>query len=212
MAVPWPSTAGALLEPVPRCSRVLSKCSICHQGGHVSHRSCIRNRWSAPSSVPTVAIWPTGGANRQVNVWNAHTGEPVHRSLKHGNDFYRLGFSPDGAWLVAGGKVEVRIWDVRSGNAVGSVLRIDNHASEPQFTPDGSRLVTTTVGGRIHIWDWTGAEPALPPFDGGEGNPSTWAAFSPDGQSVAIVGADGCLRSFWNVQTGNPIGELMSVP
>ncbi len=146
---------------------------------------------------------------REVRVWNAHTGEPALPALTHGSIYYSIEFSPDGTRLVAGGREEVRIWDVRSGKTLEFFSGPIHYKSWPHFTPDGRRLVTTTALGRVQVWDLATLEPALPEFDSGEGEPNIWTSFSPDGRSVVVAGANGRVR-LWNVESGNPIGKLMT--
>ena len=167
------------------------------------------NALQSASFSPDGRYLATGNADRSVTVWNARTGEAVHRSLKHENDDPQfLRFSPDGAWLAVAGLKEIRLWDVRSGKTVLPALKGGEVGSHFDFSSDGQQLITLTRSGRLRVWDLAGVGPALPPFFHGDGEPIASAVFSPDGKSVCTASIVGHLR-IWDAVSGLPRGETL---
>ena len=167
------------------------------------------NALQSASFSPDGRYLATGSAERLVTLWNAHTGEVVHRALKHENDEPQLlRFSPNGVWLAVAGLEEVRLWEVRSGKTVLPALKGGEVGSNFDFSSDGQQLITLTRSGRIRVWDLAGVGPALPPFFHGDGEPIASAGFSPDGKSVCTASVVGRLR-IWDAVSGLPRGETL---
>ena len=175
-----------------------------------------RNKLLSASFSPDGRYLATGTVERLVTLWNAHTGEAVHRALKHENvPYHSLRFSPDGAWLAVAGASEVRLWEVRSGKTVGPAWKggesgfYSLYSSDYiSYSSDGQRLITAASSGKIRVWDLAGVGPARPPFSHGLGLPITSAVFSPDGKRVFTVDLMSHLR-IWDVVSGLPRGELL---
>jgi WD40 repeat protein/serine/threonine protein kinase len=132
-----------------------------------------------------------------------------------------LCFSADGRRLLIAWPWNLRIWDVPAGK---ELVRIENkeHAIGPAgaqpfkaacFDPDGKRFLTTSVFGRVRLWDAaTGKALALLDegvsrvYHFGKLGPRNWTAeeacpaqFSPDGRF--ILTSDGQAR-LWDAASG----------
>jgi tetratricopeptide (TPR) repeat protein len=99
------------------------------------------------------------------------------------------------------------VWDVAGGRPVASLRYLDwpsvRHAS---FSPDGRRLVLSSVGGTVDVWDLAAGDRVGPTLRHGR-----WvnrAAFSPDGERIITASKDSTAR-VWAVATGKPLTPLL---
>jgi WD40 repeat protein len=110
-------------------------------------------------------------------------------------------FSPDGESVLtteAGGPA--RIWDAAAGTSLRSLGGTPTAAS---YSPDGSLVVTAEPSG-TRVWQADdGAPVATLPQEG----PVRQAAFGPDGDLVATVGADSKARVF-DARTGDLLATV----
>jgi dipeptidyl aminopeptidase/acylaminoacyl peptidase len=152
-----------------------------------------RSAWSrglpltfSPDGKRIAAARPDG----TVGVWDAEGGRELH-SLPAGKTAVRLlAFTPSGRDLAAcerGGVV--RVWDMATARQRRTVQMPAGHdLTCGFFTPDGRALLTGGVDGTVRLWEMaSGKERHCFP---GLGDQVANAALTPDGQAVAIVGAD----------------------
>jgi WD40 repeat protein len=84
-------------------------------------------------------------------------------------------------------------------------------ASAGAFSPDGTTLAINDGNGRTYLWDlaakrWTGALPPGPCRGGG-----VQVLFSPDGKTLAVIGAggdSGGISCLWDVASGREIATF----
>lgn len=102
-------------------------------------------------------------ASGHVSVWDARTGQPLHR-LDAGRRVLALAFSPDGRLLLAGSSDGVGIlWDAVQGRVRHRFLA-PTQIRLAQFSADGQRIVTAGSGEywhtpRVVVWDAATARP-----------------------------------------------------
>ena len=94
-------------------------------------------------NTPGEARQPSGGNDAEVKLWNAVSGELVHRLTGHKDDVWSLAFSPDGKTLAANGSTDVYLWKVPSCQRVGQINGMGEHIRCVRFTPDGKSIVFT---------------------------------------------------------------------
>ncbi|GAC1317343.1 MAG: hypothetical protein NVSMB2_10950 [Chloroflexota bacterium] len=84
----------------------------------------------------------------------------------------------------------------------------DNAVSRTVFTRDGKTLATGDDNGSVVVWDTASRRPLYPALKAVSG-PLYSLAVSPDGSVLAAGGKYGEL-SFWNLRTGQPIGQTIT--
>ncbi|HVK09463.1 MAG TPA: LpqB family beta-propeller domain-containing protein, partial [Gemmataceae bacterium] len=122
-------------------------------------------------------------------------------------------FAADGHWVVATADGQkAYVYDGPSGEVRITTDRQPTEIRAVALSPDGGLLA---VGGRM----WRGMA-GVKVFDGRTGKELTTldvggsvnaVAFTPDGRTLAAVGADSAVRR-WDVQTWKPLGIPVSLP
>jgi WD40 repeat protein len=148
----------------------------------------------------------SGSFDRTLQLWDAHTGEPIGSPLTGHTDFvHSVAFSPDGHWIVSASKDNtLRLWDAGTGNSVGPPM-IGHTApvATAAFSPDGRRVVSGGWDNTLRLWNAHDGQPAGPPLTGH----TNWVydvAFSPDGHQIASGSRDFTVR-LWDATTGAPV-------
>ena len=73
-------------------------------------------------------------------LWDAATGQPVGRAMKHDGALTALAFSPGGRKLAtAGDDTTARLWDAATGQPAGLPMKHDSKVSFVVFSADGAR-------------------------------------------------------------------------
>jgi WD40 repeat protein len=156
----------------------------------------------------TVAAAVTGNT---IQLWDVASGKE-QASLKTSYGAHSLAFSPDGENLASGMAYNnVKVWHVAKRE---STTLLDNPKPKRQsildfvspmvvFSSDGKMLAS---GGKcireIRLWNvTTGKQTAA--FEGHDEFGVRALAFTPDGKTLASVGADGSF-TLWEVATGKP--------
>src|SRR5439155_1157010 len=83
-----------------------------------------------------------------------------------------------------------------TGEHVVSLDKHENEVASAVFSPDGGRIVTTTGGGDVRVWE-TASGRLIGRLAGHQGIVFR-SAFSPDGELLATSGDDGTVR-WWNL-------------
>jgi WD40 repeat protein len=162
----------------------------------------------------------SAGEDQAVRVWDAATGKELHRFRGGTAEQLVVAVSPDGKALVL---VEdgqyLRFLDVTTGRELRRLTpRIAMTAAA--FAPDGNSLALISQDSAIHLCDW--ATPAaggkfrtFVSFQPQQGGQPAFApallAFSPDGTSLAVAGAEGNVLGQvrrYDVATGRELRRL----
>jgi WD40 repeat protein len=182
--------------------------------------------WSPDGKLVASAGWSLQGG--EVIVWDAATGQELHRLGGHTEPLASLAFSPDGRRLatlagrsgyhthseqadtgrpgvetrVFDSHGELKVWDVATG---AEVLTIPRGGSSVAFSPDGTRLAVAGIRwpkGQAKIEEVT-------VWDAGSGKQlrtlvgaSQGLAFSPDGTRLASFSWETSTLTVWDARTG----------
>lgn len=127
----------------------------------------------------------SGGEDKTVRLWNAHTGELKHTFDEHQKPVLSVAFSPDGSTIASGGEdMLVHLWDANTGERKTSIRKHGMQISDLAFSPDSKTIASAAYSPNIYLWDVATGKRNL--FL--RKNPSQIAsiAFSPDGKLLAI--------------------------
>ncbi|MEV0619888.1 TIR domain-containing protein [Nonomuraea sp. NPDC050404] len=139
----------------------------------------------------------TGASDGVVALWDAVTGEPLHRLTGHPDGVWPIRLSPSGELVAAGGgDGVVRVWETATGRLVHELA---GHQS-PVYTASFGRsaLVTGDAAGMVRVWD---LESGQVKETLGEHRGSVYrAVHSPDGRLLATGDEAGAVR-LWDTAT-----------
>jgi outer membrane protein assembly factor BamB len=141
-----------------------------------------------------------------VILWNAETGQPVHRYRALEGAARSLSFHPNGQQLAAGlnsivSGYSLHVWDLRTHRTVQRSHAHTGPIQVVRYSEDGSRILT--AGGHdVRLWE-SNSWQLIQRFDLGERRVHS-ADLSPDGQTVMASTDRGDVTA-WTVGTGVPI-------
>jgi WD40 repeat protein len=155
----------------------------------------------------SVAFAPDGktvasaGDDGAVCLWNAATGQLLHKLEGHSHQVKAVAFAPNGKLLASGSWDEtIRLWDAATGRLVRRIRAEGQPISCLAFTPDGETLASAGLDQRIRLWDTARGTERQRLSGHGKGE-ITSLAFAPDGKSLASGGQD-CTVRLWDVESG----------
>jgi len=162
---------------------------------------------SVPERMQKIAFSPGGERiaaahmDRQVTIWDAHTGALLHHLHGHLQWVADVAWSPDGAWLAsAGADNRVILWDAQTGQSKFILVGHTGPVESVAFRPNSKEVVSCGLDGRAIVWEVENgrrlAEADLRP-------PARTVAWSPDGRRIAVGGQGPAL--LLDARLTNPI-------
>jgi eukaryotic-like serine/threonine-protein kinase len=94
----------------------------------------------------------SGGKDGMLLLWDAESGQLVHKFTKHPQEIRCVAFAPSGDQIASASGFTVRLFDVRGQE----VKRFSGHSATIKclaFAPDGKRLATGSDDKTIRVWD-----------------------------------------------------------
>ena len=152
----------------------------------------------------------TGSDDHLARIWDAVTGAPIGKPMRHGQAVIGAAFSPDGSLVVTRSSAVARLWRADNCEAVGEAMEHLQHINCVAFSPDGTRVVTGSDDKTARLFETkSGTRIAeVMKHDGAV----YCVAFSPDGRTVAtgsgVHTKIGTAR-LWDVETASPVGLVM---
>ncbi|WP_257458353.1 WD40 domain-containing protein [Archangium lipolyticum] len=166
------------------------------RGGAVAHLA-----WS-----PDRRRLASGASDGTVRVWDARSGELLHRLEGHSDRVRTVAYAPDGSRLASGSNDgTVRVWDARSGELLH---RLEGHSDLVRtvaYAPDGTSLASGSNDETVRVWDARSGE-LLHQLEGHEGRVWT-VAYAPDSSRLASGSNDGTIR-VWDARSGELLHQL----
>lgn len=147
-------------------------------------------------------------------IWNARTGKAVHKidtklRMRHRGEDPPLAYSADGKWLATGGltndqKSAVVVRNAATAKVIQTLTGFKGKdVTSVAFTIDGRRLVTTSMGREVKLWDVASGQPVLT-FPGVKQLPYI-ARFSPDGSRLAVACGNDITNGEILIWRGTPL-------
>jgi WD40 repeat protein len=172
-----------------------------------------------PGGVPGVAYSPDGrwiasmGAQQEVKLWDASSGELVRIFLGADEFSSSVAFSLDGNTLAAAFVTQVILWDTTSGEkiatlsgeSVGTTIGYNLGVGQISFSPDGKYLATANMDGTPTIWDLDTYRKVMSLV--AETLPPKGIEYSPNGRFLATGGDEGIVR-VWDAKQGTELLTL----
>jgi WD40 repeat protein len=140
----------------------------------------------------------TASANGEVRIWSVAAFDEIQSFMASVQE--RSNWNPDGKIIATSG-YDTLVWDVGSGE---ELVRISGDFAV--WDREGRRLLVAMQDGEVNIWDTTaiaqGGDPDPLSTYSGHADEVIYAAWSPDGSSIATTAKDATVR-VWNVETSS---------
>jgi WD40 repeat protein len=145
---------------------------------------------SAASFDPTGTKIITTGDGKTSRLWDL-AGKPIRAFEEAENPVFSV-IDPTGAHVLTSvPRDRLKIWDAATGAHVSDLVGHSGRITCFAWSWDGTRVITGSLDETVRIWDArTGDTLASVPHRGG----AFFAAFTPDGKSIVLGGADGSVE------------------
>lgn len=160
-------------------------------------------------------ILASAGYDRKLIFWNMADGKAAH-TVTADAALKALAMAPDGKTLASAGEdMVVQLWDVAGAKPTSKLADHKEWILCLAFSADGKQLASGDFQGHVKLWEVAGAKkikdlpaPPMPaPKTPPDPVPAQALAFSPDGKTLALGGADGNIQLI-NLADGKTIRAL----
>jgi len=196
---PLPTTDGAPeaedgLDQAPR-SVPLTELAL-HQWG--DHRDLLY----AVAMSPDGRWIATAGYDRQIQLWDAISGDAIRTLTGHNGAVFDLVFTPDSGQLISVSADEtVKLWQVPSGQRVATLGQPEGEVHALAFWPGNpagaAAILAVGADLRLRVWNWDhqASDPSFPLVETRfiDDSPLVALALSHDQQLLAIASQSGNL-------------------
>jgi len=168
-------------------------------GGRLKHEGAV----NAVALSADGKFLATGGADKQVHVWELATGKETGTFPALKQQVMAVAFAPDGKTVVSGGGDRtVRVWQIDPIKELQKFEVKDGSVSAVAFSPDGALIASGGGDKIIHLWDADKGK-EVRPLKGHE-NTVTTLSFSPNGKLLVTGSKDRTVR-VWDVDAGKEL-------
>ncbi len=96
----------------------------------------------------------SGGGDKTVRLWDAHTGENIRTLTGHTEAGLEVAYSPDGGTIVSASRDKtVRLWDINTGENIKTLTGHEDIITTVAYSPDGNTIVSGGWDGMLHRWN-----------------------------------------------------------
>ncbi len=178
------------------------------------HYPGLKGVFSHSRPITSVAISPdgqkiaTGSVDTTARLWDAATGGPIGKPLRHVGHVDAVAFSPDGKSLITGSRDgSASLWDAATGRPIAKLSAHLDYVNAVTFSPDGKSVLTGSDDRTARLWDTATGQPIGKPLEH-QGQVDA-VAFSPDGKLI-LTGSTDMLAQQWDAATGQPVGQPLT--
>lgn len=149
----------------------------------------------------------TVSADQSAVLWDAESGQELHRYSEHKSPVTAGAFRPDGNEVATGGgDTVIRLWDPATGK---TNLTLPGHTgviTALVYSPDGKRLYSASADKTVHIWNIAEKKSLYTMQQ--HRSVVTSLAVNLDGSLLASGGADNMIR-IWRTSDGSEVRSLI---
>jgi len=132
-------------------------------------------------------------------LWEAETGQPIHRFAGHTGAVHCVAFAPDGHVAISGGEDSlVRLWDIEARTALGALTGHTEAVFSVAFSSDGLNAISGGKDTTVRVWNVEdGKERSRLNLPSGE---SVWSlALSADNRHL-LTASDSRAVRLWDIE------------
>jgi WD40 repeat protein len=113
-----------------------------------------------PAAITDARFDPSGdrvvtasrNANRNVIIWDVHTGRLLHVLIGHGGTVTAASFSADGRWVLTAGPLSAAVWPAATGQSPIFLRGPTDLLTDAEWSTSGYRVVTSARDGAIRTY------------------------------------------------------------
>ncbi|MBK1988130.1 WD40 repeat domain-containing protein [Sphaerospermopsis aphanizomenoides BCCUSP55] len=171
---------------------------------------CINTLYGHSNYVFSIAVNPdgktfvSGGADKNIKIWDLQTGEVLHNLTGHSNYVCSVAISADGQTLASSSYDKTfKLWHSLKSK---TFIEHSGCVTSVAFNPDGQILCTASLDKTIKIWDLS-TEKLMFTLNEHE-NYINCVVFTLDGQKLISSDADKTIK-IWSVKQGVEIISIL---